>query len=439
MHSHSRCRSVVVALTLASLVGCSGSAGGGPAGPTGPTGPTGPSETCQGHALAGLAPDHLLLGASGSQNDTVTGRSGFDLQYIYISGGLPDGSGPCASCASGCTALTVNGNGTSTGHSCANSDGCAWWACWQYDQDPPGTQYGSDFATRMAGQGRVPMFTYYMVLQSYRQLHPDPSFREGTDEVTKAATDAPFLARYLADFRLLLQRIGSNRALVHIEPDFWGYAQHAGADPHALSVPVKTANATDCAGQENSIAGLGRCMIAMVRRYAPSATVGLHASAWASGVDVSMNTNSQFDVAAEGTKVGAFLAECGPDADVVVADIADRDAADSGGRWMKTDDTLPSIRQVLEFEQAVAARIGKPIVWWQVPVGNMSLPNAAKQWKDNRLDWFLDNVGEVAQRGAVGVAFGGGQASSTTPDSDGGHLFTRAAAYGTAGGQKLCP
>jgi hypothetical protein len=179
-------------------------------------------------------------------------------------------------------------------------------------------------------------------------------------------------------------------------------------------------------------------MIAMVRKYAANAKVGLHASTWATGIDVALNTNPSLNVAGEGTKVGAYLAECGPDADVVVADIADRDAAD-GGHWMNTGDTLPSIRQVLVFEQAVSTRLGKPIVWWQVPVGNMNLANTSQHWRDNRLDWFLDNVAEVAQRGAVGVAFGGGQDSSTTPDTDSGHLYSRAVTYSGAAGQKLCP
>lgn len=39
---------------------------------------------------------------------------------------------------------------------------------------------------------------------------------------------------------------------------------------------------------------------------------------------------------------------------------------------------------------------------------------------------------------ACGVAAGGGQRSSTTPDADGGHLYARAAAYGASGGQELC-
>jgi hypothetical protein len=381
------------------------------------------------------------MGAGEQQPDLDTSMAshpGFDLEYMYISGGIADGDQPCTSCASGCSATVWDWNTSqAVTQSCANSaGGCAWWGCWQWDQDPPATKYGSYFASQAAGRSRIPMYTYYILLQAYRQV--DHTLVEGTPEVTVAARSATFMHRYLGDFRLLLQRIGSYPALVHIEPDFWGYAQQSGSDPHALAAAVATANATDCGGQENSIAGLGRCMIAMVRKYAPNAKVGLHASAWATGVDVTQNQSASFDVAAEGAKVGGFLAACGAgQADVVIADIADRDAAD-GGHWLNTDSTLPSILQVLQFDQAVSQAAGKPIVWWQVPVGNMSLNDTANHYRDNRLDWFFDHPDLLAQYGAVGAAFGGGQGSSTTPFTDGGHLFSRVAAYATAGGQKLC-
>jgi hypothetical protein len=134
--------------------------------------------------------------------------------------------------------------------------------------------------------------------------------------------------------------------------------------------------------------------------------------------------------------VGAFLAACGADqADVVVADIADRDAG-AGGTWLNTTTALPSILQALQFDQAVAARVGRPVVWWQVPVGNMSL---APGNQDNRLDYFFDHPDQLAQYGAVAAAFGsGGNNDSATPDTDAGHLYARVAAYAKAGGQKLC-
>jgi hypothetical protein len=405
---------------LVLALACSGSAGGGAGGGGGGGG------TCAGHALPAPAPDHLLIGLSTS-DDAIAASPGFDLRYQYISGGLSDGTGPCTGICSSCT---------SAGVSCINTGpGCAWWGCWQWDQHTPG-EFASGFVSTAEGESLLPMFTYYEILQSYRQGH---TLAEGTPEATVAARAAAFMSRYWNDFRFLLQRIGGHRALIHFEPDFWGYAQQAGADPHALPAAVASANPTDCATQENSIAGMGRCVVAMVRKYAPSAQVGLHASPWASGRDLASNTDAAVDPAVEGAKVGAFLSACGAaTADVVVADLADRDAADAGGHWLHTDATLPSFTQVLAFAKAVADQVGKPILWWQVPVGNMSLDDTPNHYQDNRLDWFLDHTPELADQGAVGAAFGGGQASSTTPETDGGHLQARAAAYASAGGQLLC-
>src|SRR5262249_12595875 len=154
------------------------------------------------------------------------------------------------------------------------------------------------------------------------------------------------------------------------------YCEQTNGDPHAQPAAVKAANPTDCAAQENSIAGLGRCMIAMARKYAPNAKVGLHASAWGTNMDVLGNTTPAFDVAGEAAKLGKFLLDAGAgDGDMVVADMSDRDAGyyQSVGKntwWDDTNQKLPNFHQAFAWAKAVAETTGKPIVWWQIPVGN---------------------------------------------------------------------
>jgi hypothetical protein len=168
--------------------------------------------------------------------------------------------------------------------------------------------------------GQIPMITYYEIL-------PGSGVAEGKPEVTQAAPDKSFMARYYADWRFALQQVGANKVLLHIEPDFWGYAQQVGPDPTKLPAAVASANPTDCAAMPNTVAGMGKCMIAMVRKHAPNAKVGLHASAWASGPDVSLNKDPKLDVVGEAGKVGAFLAACGAaSGDLVVVEASDRDA-----------------------------------------------------------------------------------------------------------------
>ena len=376
--------------------------------------------------LAGLSRSHLLVGLSG--DDAAAAAAPYDLRYQYLAGPLPDGAGPCASCASGCSA---------GGQSCANAaGGCGWWGCWQWDQVPPG-QFVVDFVAAAKARGQVPMVTYYLVLQA-------SGVAEGTPEVTQAATDAVFMARYLADWRFLLQRIGSESVLLHVEPDFWGYAQHAsldaGRDPSAVPAAVSSANPEDCGGCGDTLAGLGRCLVGMVRKYAPNARVGLHASGWGTRVDVLMNASASFDVPAEARKLGAFLEAVGASAgDYVVADMSDRDAGYNQRWWDASNATLPDFHQAFTWSAAVAETVGRPVLWWQIPVGNMAQANTTDHWQDNRVDYLMTHPAEVAAAHGVGLAFGAGAAGQTTPSTDGGNLTAKVQAYAAGGCQALCP
>src|SRR5947207_2990495 len=63
-------------------------------------------------------PATLLVGAD--MDDSIAAMAPFDVRYLYLAGGLPDGDGTCASCGS-CVA---------GGTSCSSAAGCDWWGCW---------------------------------------------------------------------------------------------------------------------------------------------------------------------------------------------------------------------------------------------------------------------------------------------------------------------
>lgn len=378
-----------------------------------------PVLACSGSAGAGFA--RLQVGFAGS--DATAAKPGFDLRYQYVAGVLA----PSPDCLSSSRANAV-GCGTS------------WWGTWQWDQLPPG-QFVRSFVSGAEADGLLPMLTYYVILQA-------SGVPEGTAEVTGAATDAAFMARYLDDFRFLLRQIGSAPAVVHVEPDFWGYAQTAarsgGTTADGLPAAVASANPTDCGALPDTIAGLGRCLVAMARAYAPGARIALHGSPWASGYDCADNSDPGLDVAAEARKTADFLVACAPDADLVVLDLADRDAGYEASigqdRWLDaTDATLPSFAQVFRWSRALRQRGGKPVLWWQVPVGNGGLANAPGAWRDDRVEYFFAHPDRVAASGAVGMAFGAGATGQTTPESDGGYLWECVAALAGVGGQPLCP
>src|SRR5450631_4420680 len=419
-------------------LGEGGSASGGSPGTGGATGAGGGSSggtggSCIGSSmLSKLGKNRLLVGVSTS--DAAAAMAPFDLRYIYISGGLFDSATPCTAGGSACT------------------NGCAWWGCYN---TPPG-MYASYFmqAAAKPSPAQVPMFTYYEILQTAQGTFTN--FAEGAAEVTQAATSSALMARYYADWRFLLQQIGQNKALLHIEPDFWGYARLAGS-PTSLAAAVASANPTDCGSLPNTIAGMGQCLISMVRKYAPNALVGLSSSAW----NVASNTNKSVDVTTDAKAVAAFLAACGQSsADFVVIETSDRDAGyyqivkGTNNWWDATDTTLPDYAQDLAWVKALTEALGTPALYWQTPVGNASQNNTTDHYQDNRVDYFFGGSAAGVQSAApttvpahwsalaaahvIGVAFGAGAGEQTTPETDGGYLVSKTKSYVAAGGQPLC-
>jgi hypothetical protein len=412
-----------------------GSSSGGSSGST--VNPTDAGACLGASVLGALGRSHMIIG--GSMEDATAAMAPFDLRYQYVSGGLADGAGPCSSC------LTCTTGGGKT--SCQNSNGgggCSWWGCYQYDHDPPG-EFVSGFDTKCATASQIPMITYYQLLQG-------SGVAEGAAEPTTAAQDESFMSRYLADWRFLLQQVGQSTAILHIEPDFWGYAEQYATTHNttatAMTAAVASANGTDCASMPNTIAGMGQCMIAMVRKYAPHALVGLHASAWSTNVDVEANTSASFDVAGEAAKTAAFLAACGESsADLVIVETSDRDAGyyQSQGKntwWDATNATLPDFHQDFAWVKALTEGLSKPALYWQTPLGNAMQPNPgmANHWQDNRVAYFFGHMSELAGAHAIGAAFGAGESDQTTPESDGGYFVSQTKAYfsSAGGGQSLC-
>lgn len=376
--------------------------------------------------MGALGREELLVG--GMMEDAIARSAPLDIRYLYLAGGTFDGPEPCGSCASACLA---------GGRSCAssNTEGCAWWGCWQWDREPPG-KYLRDFFDKADAQRHLPLVTYYQFLHTSR-------VPEGIAQI-EAMTDAALLTRYLADWRFLLQTVGSRRVLLHIEPDLWGYAQHLGPDPEVLPAAVKAANPRDCAKLPDTVAGFGRCMIQMARTYAPNAKVGLHASFWATKIDVSLNKDPALDVAGEARKVGVYLQKLGgADADFVVIGASDRDAAwyaTKGQRrwWDETNATLPNFDQAFAWARTVSETLKRPHLWWQLPLGNRQLPNENERWQDNRVDYFFGNPEQIVHAHGFGMVFGAGMKGMTTPSTDGGNFVEQLRRYRTSVRPKVC-
>ena len=125
--------------------------------------------------------------------------------------------------------------------------------------------------------------------------------------------------------------------------------------------------------------------------------------------------------------------------DFVVADMSDRDAGcyqqgpplceRQADTWWSTDSALPNFAQAFAWSKALADAVGRPVLWWQIPVGNVNQNDTDTHFKDNRVDYLLQHAGDVVANGAVGLAFGAGQDHQTTPSTDGGNLVNRTKAW----------
>ena len=269
-----------------------------------------PTSACIGSSImSSLGKSHMLVGAT--MADSSATAAPFDFRYMYIAGGLFDSISPCTSCATSCTSNNVT---------CANSGpGCAWWGCWQWDQDPPG-QYARTSSPRSSATARSRCSRTTSSSRRRAACKREPPKRRRPRPTSRSCRATSPTGASSCKPSARTPRSCTSR------PDFWGYAELASSNPHA-GAAVATANPTDCSAMENSIAGMGRCMVTMARKYAPNAKVGLHASPWSTGVDVGFNTQASLNVAAQAQSTAAFLTACGADiSDFVVVEASDRDA-----------------------------------------------------------------------------------------------------------------
>ncbi|HET9654708.1 MAG TPA: RICIN domain-containing protein [Kineosporiaceae bacterium] len=372
-----------------------------------------PSSSTSSPAAAGGSSTKSFLGSStvligGSMSDDSAKAAPFDMRYSYVH------SKPAPS-SDYYTAKLCQDAWTS------------WWGCWTGSTTPPGYQvtYWNERAAQATYQGKSRPQTFFLTWYSLRDLGDMAGQGDGPGEV-KAINRADLLTLYLNDYRFFLQTIGKSRDAIDLEPDFWGYVLSLG-NPHQVPAQVTSANPTDCGSQENSAAGLARCLIAMGHKYAPNAAVGLHLTCWNWETKAKECVNNYLDLGAK-------------DADLLVADVSDRDAgwyaqpANGGRDTFWTDQKAAAF---LSFSKTATETVGKPLALWQIPLGNMAQNNTFGHYKDDKVDWLLSHLNQVADAHIVALLFGPGQQEQTTVESDGGNLINKTIAYRNSGGTAL--
>ncbi len=311
------------------------------------------------------------------------------------------------------------------------------WPTWNSDPDYAGKRIAEAKRHRT-----IPMFTYYCMAA------------HGENNLAGSIGSAKFMATYFRDYIQLLATINASGSpvVLQLEPDFWGFAQQAAiaaGGPAKVAARVEASSAPECKGEPDTLVGLGGCLIALARSRAPQALVGLHASGWASKVDVLLNANPKLDIEAEAAKTAAFLRAVGAaDGDFISIDFSDRDAgcyevgySESNGKticskrsgvyWDEENLMLPNFRQALAWSAAIASGLSLPILWWQLPFGVPSaIPGGTPgHFRDNRVHYIFGHVDEFVAAGGAGAVWGTGAAGQTFVNTDGGAFKKAVNAY----------
>ncbi|MGW7816893.1 RICIN domain-containing protein [Streptomyces puniciscabiei] len=389
-----------------------------------PTAPGGSVPTSQ--APSGTRPSSASSPAAGDGSST---KHFMGSSTVFIGGSMSDASADAAPFDVRYAYVHSRPAPSSDYYSAARCQDAwsGWWGCWTGSTTAPGTYvtYRDAQAAHATYKGSPRPQRFLWTWYSLRDLGDLAGEGDGPGEV-KAINRVDLLTRYLNDYRFFLQKIGTSHDMIDLEPDFWGYVRSLG-DPHQVPAQVTGANPTDCGSQENSAAGLSRCLVDMARKYAPNTAVGMHLSC--------------FDWEYSTQKCVKDYAQLGAqNADFLVSDVTDRDAGwyaqpAHGGRDTFWTDQKAAAR--LAFYKTMAESVGKPVVLWQIPVGNMAQNNTLNHYKDDKVDWLFGHMDQVADAHIAGLLFGAGQQEQTSIETDGGNLIRKTIAYHSSGGTAL--
>jgi hypothetical protein len=334
-------------------------------------------------------------------------------------------------------------------------------------------QFVRDYVRESVLHGFIPVFSYYMLLQSGAG-----GGSEG-DVVAANLQDTGLMADYFRDLRHVFEQAAAfpgSPIVLHVEPDLWGYLQQRGSDDGAgIPAKVGATGLAELAGLPDTLGGFARALGVLRDRYAPNVLLAYHLSVWGTRADFAAANASDADVDHLATRAAAFFRSIDGPFDLVFGEFSDRDAAfkelvdprDGGASWWDAEDFRRHVRFLATFVGVAARRV----VLWQIPLGNTrmrAMDNTWNHYQDNRVEWLLDDPGRghlqaYVAAGVAGFLFGRGAGGATcacdasgdgvtdpppingntrpslSADDDGGFFRDRVAAYYAAGALALAP
>lgn len=371
-----------------------------------------PGRTAQAQPLPAGWPTRIELGMADSPGGAAAMKrtAPFAFRYQYLAGGANTGSG---------------------------------WATWNTNGD-----FARFYIEDSVANGIIPVFTYYMLLQS-----SPGGGSESAANFTNLNNTATMTA-YYNDLALFFQKAGvfaGQKVVLHVEPDLWGYMQQRSTNDDAKTVPAKVSETGIplLAGLPSNVSGYARAIVKLRDTYAPNVILGYHISVWGTSIDIALSNPPDAQVDALGGRAAAFYNSLGATFDIVFAEFSDRDSGfyqyvygDSGRSWWDAADFGRHVRFLSRFSLVA----GKRIVLWQIPLGNTLMRaqnNSTGHYQDNRPEWLLNEPARThltAYRDAGVVAFlfgGGGGGVSCACDGQGDGLTNPAPVNGNTMASEL--
>jgi hypothetical protein len=303
----------------------------------------------------------------------------FRLRYQYLAGGVNTGKG---------------------------------WATWN-ENGSFVTRYIRDSVHRRM----IPVFPYYMLLQS----SPAGDDEKQTD--LEHVNSIEVMRAYYADLKLFFQRARqatTKPVVLHVEPDFWGYAQQASQGDDASTVPAAVASTglPELADLPDTVAGFAQAVVALRDQLAPNVILAYHMSIWGTLHDIVYEKPSNATVSRYAARSAAFERSLDARFDIAFGEYSDRDAGfyqvNQGNPklWFKPADFRRHLLYMKTFVRLAKLRM----VIWQIPYGNTIMRAESNTWnhyQDNRVQWLLGTSGRAHLRayvkaGVVAFLFGRG-------------------------------
>lgn len=290
-------------------------------------------------------------------------------------------------------------------------------------------RFVDDYVAESRTAGMVPVFTYYELRQSL----PGSGIGDESEAINKNLRSTATMQAYLENLRVLFGHLGDvgGAAVVHVEPDLWGYVQQRhGDDARDAQAEIATTKVDGTEGLPNTVAGLAQAIKRMRDELAPNVTLGYGLSIWGTNKDIVVSNESDASVDELAARSVRFYQSLGARFDAIFGEFSDRTSGYAQNRsgagsdaWWDSADFARHAR----FMRRIHEGTRRPIVLWQIPLGNTvmrSVDNSVRHYQDNRVQWLLSpahryrKLRAYRDAGVVALLFGPGQGDDTHASDD---------------------